>query len=690
MHRDLAFLIRCLVRSDHDGSGLSGVDVKAQFDPQAGNRSEKARALNAAFLLAAGDAPPDSDAARAYLKKESAHGPWPALAGFLLRGLERLDREFSAAAEDPDAAHRFSRAIQELAGGIDSDRARRRVWEVFFPEGLSGLGDRDAAVAGLRDRRRINVTELNPDPVTDPAREVLFTANALLTLPPAEWKDADLHLSPKLLDKIKEAASLEQRYWYDHPIPMGIEPERNEVLHGLRGLTRALAFERNRNPDRADGRLSCAVSVSVTHAGLQELAREYLGELTGRSGDLSGLDIFLFTEEDTDRLKREILVPAAEHYLPGVEAGGLDRVIGVDGEYGRHYSLLKALAPLWQVLVNPAIKATFKIDLDQVFPQEELVEQTGASAFEHLTTPLWGARGADESGREVELGLLAGALVNRSDIGRGVFTPDVPWPERPPSADELVFFSPLPQALSTLAEMMTRYEPGDVDGKATCLHRLHVTGGTTGALVKSLRRHRLFTPTFIGRAEDQAYLMSAMFEGPPFPRYLHASGLIMRHDKADLIPEAIAAARIGKQIGDYTRTLWFSRYARALPWDLSRIKNLTDPFTGCFISTLPVCLAYLRLSLRAAALFQAGDIEQAAGLLDLGSRRLETVLRELEADEELVARQYQAEKRAWDLFYDLLDGLEAGLAMGDPFALEMKQRAERLIQDCRVSSGPER
>jgi hypothetical protein len=78
------------------------------------------------------------------------------------------------------------------------------------------------------------------------------------------------------------------------------------------------------------------------------------------------------------------------------------------------------------VLVDPGIKATFKIDLDQVFPQAVLVAETGSSAFEHLGSPLWGARGRDAEGRPIELGLLAGALVNEADIGRGLFTDSLP------------------------------------------------------------------------------------------------------------------------------------------------------------------------------------------------------------------------------------------------------------------------
>ena len=140
------------------------------------------------------------------------------------------------------------------------------------------------------------------------------------------------------------------------------------------------------------------------------------------------------------RLVDDILAPAAIRYLGGADSQELLTVFGVDGEYGRHYSFLKAIAAFWQIVMEPEIKATFKIDLDQVFPQKELVEQAGSSAFEHFTTPLWGAQGFDSEGRPIELGLIAGALVNEGDIGESLFTPDVGEPNRDLFPDEHVFF----------------------------------------------------------------------------------------------------------------------------------------------------------------------------------------------------------------------------------------------------------
>ena len=173
--------------------------------------------------------------------------------------------------------------------------------------------------------------------------------------------------------------------------------------------------------------MTCLLSVSVTHPGLHAIARRYVEAELAAAEPLRHLDVFVFTEDDTERLVDEVLAPAADRSLPSDPAVAPDarrarlrEVFGVDGAYGRHYTFLKAVTALWQVLIDPDVRGTFKIDLDQVFPQTELVAETGGSAFEHLETPLWGALGVDAQGRELELGMIAGALVNERDIGRGL------------------------------------------------------------------------------------------------------------------------------------------------------------------------------------------------------------------------------------------------------------------------------
>ena len=336
-------------------------------------------------------------------------------------------------------------------------------------------------------------------------------------------------------------------------------------------------------------------------------------------------------------------------------------------------------------MIDPEIEATFKIDLDQIFPQQELIEQTGASAFEHLQTPLWGATGQDTEGHPIELGMIAGALVNQRDIDQGLFTPDVTFPEGELTPDEYIFFSKLPQALSTEAEMMTRYQSGTmVDGHDTCLQRIHVTGGTNGILVDSLRRFQTFTPGFIARAEDQAYLLSTL---APSMRlgYVHASGLIMRHDKENMLQDAIATTKVSKQIGDYLRILIFSAYAEALPQSVHEIKHLTNPFTGCFISQLPTTVTLLRFACKVALLFNEGQVAEATEFMRVGIPQLQEGLQFTHGQFSELKQVYQRERQGWQLFYHALTGVEQALQQGKDWALSVQTAAKQVVEDCLVS-----
>ncbi len=374
----------------------------------------------------------------------------------------------------------------------------------------------------------------------------------------------------------------------------------------------------------------------------------------------------------------EVIVPALGS-ADGAVAADLQRVVGVDGRYGRHYSFLKAVAALWHVAIDPRIRATFKIDLDQVFPQDLLRAETGRSMFEHLCTPLWGATARGADGARLELGLLAGALVNERDIGNGLFTPDVPLPDRLPVLDEHVFFSALPQAISTRAEMMTRYDGSELDGLTRALERIHVTGGTNGIRVDALRAHRPFTPSWVGRAEDQAYLLSTLDGRSERLAYVHAAGLVMRHDKEAFAAQSMAAARISKLIGDDIRILVFSAYLDALAAggvDGPAVHHLLDPFSGGFASSMPRTLVHIRLALRTLRLFGEGRADDAREYATDGTSRVGEAL-DLEGDAEVVTQMLALERAAWGAYYEALDTIEAG-------APELRTAAGRIIDACRL------
>ncbi len=695
MHYPLSTIIRRLVDETDLDKPLSGVAVSRLFQPAKTGAQDMARNLNAAFWIAlSGPGHPLHEQAEKYLQSLRDDSKWSDTASFFLKGIQRISEEVTAVSRSDRT---FRRTLEEARfwrhrRGTDwNDEARRKIWGVFFPEGVECLGDADMHIASIRSRRRIRITRLNPEPVRHPSRELLFMSNVLVTMPRDPANMDDLPCSRPLIQRLKGMAHEKQRYWYDHPIQIGVATENNEAVYGLRGLNDAIAFEKQRGGVHPDHAVTCLLSVSVTHPGLHGVVKNYLQELYASTDPFPHLKIYLFSEVDAGQMVDEVLAPAAKKYLKEADADLLARVFGVDGEYGRHYSFLKALSAYWQVLIDPHIRGSFKIDLDQVFDEEVLVAETGMSALEHFVTPLWGAEGVDADGRGVELGMMAGALVNAGDIHQGLFTPDVPMPDSLPDGEAVVFYSQLPQAVSTRAEMMAKYGSGMMDGIENCLHRVHVTGGACAALVGSIRRHRPFTPTWIGRAEDQASLLSCLFKHPDKNlRYLHRPGLIMRHDKAVFAGEAVKGAKTGKYIGDLARTLLFSYYAQALPWTREEIKRLIDPFTGCFVSRIPITVVYLRLGLKVLAAFAQDDPEkQREGLkvTTLAAERLETLMQTLAQTPNPLMTRYWDEKRGWDIFYDVLDSIEEGLAQGDAFAASLQKRAREKVSGCLVRTG---
>ena len=671
MNNNFNSVIKSIIDSCGDNKSLCSFNVSNDFNAE----TEPIRKLNAAFLIVmAGENHSTYNDANTFLSESKEE-----FAVFLRRALSLIKKEIDTLltesgifSDNLSTTAEFCNNKSGLQWNSDTQKA---IWSVFFPEGVKFLDDQKNQIAKLREKRTISITQLNQTPISNPAQELLFTSNILLTVPASDETLQNAGLAHDLTDRIRAVSSEKQLFWFDHPIQIGVETDKNEAIYGLRGLNASCAFEKARGNMATDAKATCVLSASVTHQGLHNVTQEYLEAEFSKIEPLEHLNVYIFTEHETGRLIDEVLSPLAQALLPNRDTSILKRVFGVDGEYGRHYSFLKAISALWQVMVNGKTKATFKIDLDQVFPQDVLVETTGKSAFEHFMTPLWGAKGIDSDGETVKLGMIAGALVNEDDIGKGLYTPDVKFPESIPSNEGVFFMSGLPMALSTEAEMGTRYGENDIDGTTKCIQRVHVTGGTNGILTESLRKSRAFTPTFIGRAEDQAYLMSALFsEDSNNLRYLHCDGLIMRHDKYAFAGEAIEAAKVGRQTGDLARILYFSAYAKSLPWPVDKTKHAFNPFTGCFISNMPVTVVMMRLCISIAEMFDKGD-PLANELASVAIQRLGEAMDNLD-----LSNDYAAERAGWDLYYDILDACEyTGSEING-----IREKATALIQECLI------
>ena len=139
-------------------------------DPSTGNAVS---ALNAAFLLAlGGPAHRASERARSLLEQPPPRVSRE-LVDFYRRGVDWIGRELGET------------GVTGLRSGTDTGGDVEALWSVVFPEGVGILGREEERISELRARRKVSITRLNPQPISNPAREILFTSNVLLTVPAA-------------------------------------------------------------------------------------------------------------------------------------------------------------------------------------------------------------------------------------------------------------------------------------------------------------------------------------------------------------------------------------------------------------------------------------------------------------------------------------------------------------------------
>jgi hypothetical protein len=100
-----------------------------------------------------------------------------------------------------------------------------------------------------------------------------------------------------------------------------------------------------------------------------------------------------------------------------------------------------------------------------------------------------------------------------------------------------------------------------------------------------------------------------------------------------------------------------------------------------------VAVSTLRFAVQAAALFSDGSPtakNDGEKLVRAGSERLGEALAD---PEEVDMARYLNYKEGWDLFYDILDALEKGIAHGDRFSGTLKDQTLEVVQSWRGVSG---
>jgi len=71
----------------------------------------------------------------------------------------------------------------------------------------------------------------------------------------------------------------------------------------------------------------------------------------------------------------------------------------------------------------------------------------------------------------------------------------------------------------------------------------------------------------------------------------------------------------------------------------------------------------------------------------MGTNRLHKIIKKLSETPNPLREKFQKEKKAWNVFYDVLDKVEEGLQRGDPFDLDLDNKAKEMIKTSQIDLG---
>ncbi|MGD1973665.1 MAG: hypothetical protein PVG73_06310, partial [Desulfobacterales bacterium] len=204
------------------------------------------------------------------MDKFAASPRWKDWARFYLNGAQLMASELEQyCLQDPQLKAKIQEVETFLAGNpTDENEIAEKIWSVLFPEGAGIRGHEDECTNALKEKRTLTISKVNPDPIQHPAKQILFTTNVLLTTPnpSANLSEYD----PDFKTELSEASQEPQSFWYDHPIPVGVSAESNEILYGLKNFNQAVKVDCQRRSEKTS-KVNFVLSVSVTHSRLQTL-----------------------------------------------------------------------------------------------------------------------------------------------------------------------------------------------------------------------------------------------------------------------------------------------------------------------------------------------------------------------------------------------------------------------------------
>ena len=133
--------------------------------------------------------------------------------------------------------------------------------------------------------------------------------------------------------------------------------------------------------------------------------------------------------------------------------------------------------------------------------------------------------------------------------------------------------------------------------------------------------------------------------------------------------------------GDYIRLLFFSEYARVLSGNVEHLKEILNPFTGCFISKIPITVVMIRQTMKAAEFFENDETHQARKFLFQNATRLDHAMDFIKGENSKLQEQVEKERKGWERFYEILDKVEA---MTELEHKSLREKAGKVVKESRI------
>ena len=180
MKNELEFIISALIEI------IGEEDLSIIFNPN--DDISTAKALNAAFLIYfAGNGHQESNDAKRVLESMKDSPEWREVANFYLSGIKFIHHEIEERGQKDPQFVSYLKTLSEWVSNRENlnkiKETAEKFWSVFFPEANGILENKQERIRLLRSKRKATITRLNPAPINDPAQEILFTSNVLLTTP---------------------------------------------------------------------------------------------------------------------------------------------------------------------------------------------------------------------------------------------------------------------------------------------------------------------------------------------------------------------------------------------------------------------------------------------------------------------------------------------------------------------------